>query len=53
MIISEKQLLANCLDGLQEAMESIEDINDLDSDLMQWFEQIQVLYDNILRRYES
>jgi hypothetical protein len=53
IIINEKQILANCLDGLLLAIESIEDIKDVDSDLMQWSEQISLLYDEILMRFEN
>ncbi len=53
VIINDKQELVNWLDGLQKVALSIEEIKDQDSDLMQWYETIQALYEEILLRYES
>lgn len=55
MIINEKQLMANCLDALQEAEESIEDIIDHDPDheAAEWYDDIQQIYGTVLKRYES
>lgn len=53
MIISEKQLQANCLDALQEAAESIEDILGESLEYQEWYDEIQNLYARILKRYES
>lgn len=48
-----KEYLASCLDGLQEAAESLEEVIDQDDDINLYYEEIQTIYAKILRRYEN
>lgn len=52
MKISEKQIMANCLDALQEAAECLEDIIDEHSEAHGWYDEIQSIYGIILKEYE-
>lgn len=52
MIISEKQLMANCLDALQEASDYLVDIIEENYEANEWYEEIQSIYGAILKEYE-
>ncbi len=51
MKVDDQRLLGNCLDGLQEAAEALEEFEYQDSDISRWYEEIQQLYGKIDARY--
>lgn len=48
-----KECLARCLDGLQEAYDSLEECSDVEFEINIFLDQIDNLYNKILHRYEK
>lgn len=52
MIISEKQLMANALDGIMEAMNCLNDIENIDFEIEIVIGKLENAYDELMREYE-
>ncbi len=47
MNFEDERLMSMCLDGLAEACDALEYIEYTDSDISQWIDQINALYEEI------
>lgn len=53
MIIGEKQLMANALDGLMDAMNALNDIENMSFEIEVIQSKLENAYDHLLLEYEA